>query len=407
MSIRVDGFPVIYDPSYPSEEVQIKNAMYIGTKIAVNNYGIVNMQGDSSYHNTIYQNDNHTFRTEPPGDSSLSFGLNTLSKYSWVDLSRIGWYPCGEECKTHLGFTFMRVRIDEGVYIDMINLDIDRSTEIDNQMAKRWAIYQVSEFIRTQSEGNAVIVFGNTASLYSRFGDNIQLLTIQNGLKDAWVESIGGTAPAIGMSMMCPKVAQPNITCEEEQKILYRGSPFINLTSSGFYYDTWRFLSPKGDVLSSQNPVRAEFKWELAPWLRQSDLLGGPHGAWFNDICQIPPAPKVAYIILRGASRLDGLTVSLVSGEEFTHGGSGGVKYTLDLVSDEYILSVKLCWGKKNKHTRIFYAKATTNKERFIEVGRYTEYCGTVVAPTGYAVVGTYGQDGKEIDQLGFIYAKQ
>ncbi|CAE6471595.1 unnamed protein product [Rhizoctonia solani] len=407
MSIRVDGLPAILDNSGPSDDDKNENAMYIGMKISHNDYGVVNVQEDYSYHKTLYQYDRHQFRTETSGNAPSGSGLNTLSKYNWVDFSRIEWDSCGSACLTPLGFTFMRARLDEGVYIDMVNLDTNHGTGLDDLMAKRWNIRQVSDFIRSQSDGNAVIVFGNTCSLYTRFENNIRLLSTHNGLIDAWVEAIGGNAPATGADITCPKGVPPRISCEDEQKILYRGSPFINLTSSGFYYDTSSFLSPEGNALSSQNPVRVEFGWNLKPGLRQSDPYGGPHGTWFNDLLRIPSAPKLSSITLRGANRLDGLTLTLTSGEKFTHGGSGGVKYTLKLSSDEYIPSFKLCWDKRNGHTRIFYAKATTNKGKIIQAGKWTNQCTTAVAPSGYAVVGTYGQDGHEIDQLGFIYAPQ
>ncbi|KEP46230.1 endonuclease/exonuclease/phosphatase family protein [Rhizoctonia solani 123E] len=407
MSIRVDGIPAILDPSDPSDFEKNMNTKYIGEKMAANDYGIVNVQEDYSYHRTLYQEARYQFNTETSGDVPFGSGLNTLSKYGWIDFSRVEWYACGNACLTPLGFTFMRVRVDEGVYIDMINLDIDRGYDLDDRVARRWNIKQLSEFIRTQSEGNAVIVFGNTASLYSRFEDNIRLLTTQNGLQDAWVKAIGGSAPAIGMDITCPKGVPPNINCEDEQKILYRGSPIINLTCSGFFYDTLEFLSSEGKLLSNQNPVRAEFQWRSNSNMRLSDPQGGTHGTPFNDFINIPSAAKLASITLRGANRLDGLTLKLTSGKEFTHGGSGGNRYTLKLDPGEYISLVKLCWAKRNGDDRIFYAEAITNKKKAIHAGQWTNNCTTVVAPGGYGVVGTYGRDGVEIDRLGFIYAKQ
>jgi len=36
-----------------------------------------------------------------------------------------------------------------------------------------------------------------------------------------------------------------------------------------------------------------------------------------------------------------------------------------------------------------------------------TSSCATMTAPAGFGVVGFFGQDGDEMDQLAFIYAKQ
>ncbi|CAE6448101.1 unnamed protein product [Rhizoctonia solani] len=306
------------------------------------------------------------------------------------------------------GFSFMRVRIDEGVYVDMINLQANSGIGLVNQVEKCWNIQQIVDFINANSIGNAVIVFGNTNSLYTSPEDNIRLLTTQNGLTDAWVQAIGGNAPAVGADeMVCPSGIPSSISCEGVDKVFYRGSPIINLNSSGFFYDTSRFLSSKGIPLADRNPIRVEFEYTLKSGLRQSDLCGGPHGTWFNDLDSIPSSPRLSSITLRGGNRLDGLTLTLTSGQAFAHGGWGGDSYSLTLAQGEYITAVKLCWGKRHGHTRNFYAEATTNIGRGVQAGKMTDNCANVAAPSGYGVIGTYGRAGDEMDQLGFIYNEQ
>ncbi|CAE6450632.1 hypothetical protein ACGC1H_003965 [Rhizoctonia solani] len=412
LSLSVDGLPAILDPFDSSGAEKERNAKYIGIAMSQYDYGVVNVQKDFSYHTTLYQHDNHPFRTESSGSVPFGSGLNTISKYSWVDYSRIEWDQCsndsGFDCMTRKGFTFMRVRIDEGVYIDMINLHADAGTAPSDEEARRWNIRQVSDFISINSIGNAVIVFGNTNSRYTRSEDNLDLFTSQNDLTDAWVQAIGGKAPAAGAdAIICPKGVPPDISCEVVDKVFYRGSPAIHLNSSGFFYDTSRFLSPEGKILTDHHPVRVDFRYTLKYELRQSDLYGGPHGTWFNDLPSIDPSSKVSFIALCGASRLDGLIIKLKSGQILAHGGSGGDCYVLPLRPVEYITSVKLCWGKKGGHTRNFYARATTNAGRTVQVGTMTDNCAIANAPSGYGVVGTYGQAGDEMDQLGFIYAQQ
>ncbi|CAE7062593.1 unnamed protein product [Rhizoctonia solani] len=273
-------------------------------------------------------------------------------------------------------------------------------------IAQTWGA-QVVDFIHANSIGNAVIVFGNTNSLYSRAGDSIRLFAAQNGLIDAWVQAIGGNTPTSGAnSAACPQGVPPNIGCEVADKILYRGSPIINLKSSGFFYDASIFVSPEGQPLTRRSPIRVEFEYTLKDGMRQSNLYGGPHGTWFNDLPLIPSSPKLSIITLHGRDRLYGLTLTLTSGQAFTHGGSGGDSYSLVLSADEYVTSVKLCWAKKKGHTRIFYVQATANTGRMVMVGDTTENCATVTGPSGHGVVGAYGRNGTEMDQLGFIYAR-
>ncbi|KAG9079648.1 hypothetical protein FS749_008339 [Ceratobasidium sp. UAMH 11750] len=301
----------------------------------------------------------------------------------------------------------MRLRVDEGVYIDFINLHADAGTEDGDEAARTANIKQVADYIGANSAGNAVIVYGGTNSRYTRAQDNIRLFTTQNGMTDVWVQAIGGTAPAAGAdALLCPTGVPTDIKCEVVDKVSFRGSKFITLTPEGFYYDTARFLSTDLATLTNHNPIRVEFSWTLPSNLRQSDLYGGPHGTWFNDLPSLPTSPKAASITLRGGSRLDGISITLTSGATFAHGGTGGTASMLTLSSGETITSIKLCWGIYNSHTRNFYALATTSAGRTVSAGTATSDCATATAPSGFGVVGTYGQSGDEMNQLGFIYAK-
>ncbi|EUC54402.1 endonuclease/exonuclease/phosphatase family protein [Rhizoctonia solani AG-3 Rhs1AP] len=411
LSINIAGLPEILNPNEESGHKRI-NAMYIGQKMSQYDYKVINVQEDFNYHARVYKYDSHRFRTATSGGVPLGSGLNTLSNYDWVDFARIKWNRCsdasGYDCMTRKGFTFMRLRIEQGVYIDMINLHTDAGTKPGDQVARRSNIQQVADFIDARSVGNAVIVFGDTNSRYTRSEDNIRIFTTQNNLTDAWVEAIGGKRPVAGAdAILCPVGTQPDINCEVVDKVFYRGSPIIKLKSTGFFYDTSRFLSPEDEPLTDHHPVRVEFAYTLKDGLRQSDFRGGPHGIWFNDIALIPESPKLLSITIRGNNRLDGLTLTLVSGETFTHGGSGGRAHSLRLASDEYVQWVKLCWGRKKKRTQIFYAQAVTNKGGSVQAGKLTNECAKTSAPSGYGVVGSYGQAADEVNQLGFIYAEQ
>ncbi|CAE6469484.1 unnamed protein product [Rhizoctonia solani] len=290
----------------------------------------------------------------------------------------------------------------------MFNLRATDGMGYEGQVAKRSEIQQLADFIETNSAGNAVVVFGDTNSLYARCKDNIRLLTNQTGLTDAWVQAIGRDPLAAGTDTgECPQGVPDNITCEVGDKVFYRGSPVINLKSTGFFYDTSRFLSPEDKPLTNHHPVRVEFAYTLTDGLRQSRLCGGPHGTWFNDLASLPASPKLEYLTLRGADRLDGIALGLSSRQNFTHGGPGGDSYSLRMIPGDYVTSVKLCWGKKDQHTRIFYAQANTTWGYSVHAGTKTQNCTTLTAPDGYGVVGTYGRAGEEIDRLGLIYAQQ
>lgn len=86
---------------------------------------------DFNYHAYVYKTDNHTYRTSTSGGVPFGSGLNTLSNYPWVEFQRFKWNKCSDiaaaDCLTPKGFTTMRIRLSEGVYVDFYNLHADAS----------------------------------------------------------------------------------------------------------------------------------------------------------------------------------------------------------------------------------------------------------------------------------------
>ncbi|KAL1894988.1 hypothetical protein Cpir12675_003447 [Ceratocystis pirilliformis] len=84
--------------------------------------------GDNDFesHVGIYETNNYPPRTTALGGPSNGDGLDTLSKIPSSDFRRIKWNKCSNaedgDCDAPKGFTFMRVCIGEGIYIDMYNL---------------------------------------------------------------------------------------------------------------------------------------------------------------------------------------------------------------------------------------------------------------------------------------------
>ncbi|KEP46033.1 endonuclease/exonuclease/phosphatase family protein [Rhizoctonia solani 123E] len=409
LTISVHGISTYIVPGDKGQRE--KDTKYIGQAMSRYDYGIVNVQEDFNYHATLYKYARFPFRTATSGGALFGTGLNTLSKYDWVDFSRLNWDQCGsafaDDCMIHRGFTYMRVRMRKGVYVDMYNLRASNGAP-DDITPRHTNIKQLADFIDANSAGNAVIVFGDTYSRYTNAKDNIRILTTQNGLTDAWVQAIGGNPPAAGTRAMdCPKGVPHYIKCEVGEKVFYRGSRIINLNSTGFFYDTARFASPEGKPLTDymHHPVRVEFAYNPNDEFLQSILHGGYQGTWFNDLAILPEAPVVSSIILRGASRLDRLIIVYTSNHVFQHGGWGGSDRTLYMDDDEYIKSFEVCWGQRGGNTSIFYARVVTNRRNAVQVGTRTESCAVSIAPSGHAIVGTYGKAGSEINRLGFIYA--
>ncbi|KAL2828311.1 Endonuclease/exonuclease/phosphatase, partial [Aspergillus pseudoustus] len=365
---------------------------------------------DFNYHAYLYNTATLPYRTATSGGVPFGSGLNTLANYDWIDFERVKWDVCenasGADCLTPKGFTVMRVQIDEGVYVDAYNLHTDAGSEAADVTARAKNLQQVADYIDTNSVGNAVLVFGDTNARYTRTGDGIRVLETQNGLVNPWVELIlNGVEPVEGSdAILCDNPSNTS-TCETVDKIFYRGSRALTLQATAWSYESEKFLN-NGSILSDHNPVSSTFSWTRSSQFHTSDLYGGPHGTWFNDLPSLPTTSgtKLSKISLRGANRLDGITLALSTGATATHGGTGGTLVELELASDEYWTGTRLCQGKYDDHTRIFYIAVTTSTGNTLAVGTETDECVEYTAESGWQVLGVYGRGGDEVDRLGAVY---
>jgi endonuclease/exonuclease/phosphatase family metal-dependent hydrolase len=400
LTYNIAGLPLGLGDSDPET-----NTPLIGQRLGA--YDIVNVQEDFNYHAALYENDTHPHRTATSGGAGIGDGLNTLSDYPFEDFQRVDWEDCtGTDCLTPKGFTLARVRLAEGVYLDLYNVHTNADVTDAALAARRANIEQLSDFIQANSAGNAVIVMGDTNTRYTREGDNIRTLTEENGLTDAWVELVrGGEPPAQGgEALVCDEQA-PTDACEVVDKILYRDSPLLDLTATRYHNDWEAFLREDGEHLSDHFPHTVDFSWTLAEGLRASDSFGGPHGTAFNDADDLPATLAPRTLTLRGGERLDAVSLTHDDGTVLSHGGTGGTATSLTLAPGEHLTSVTLTRGTVNDRTRVFSASFTTDAGRTLAAGTPTSDAVTFTAPSGWQIVGFTGRAGDEIDKLGVLYA--
>ncbi|KAL5594738.1 hypothetical protein BROUX41_001652 [Berkeleyomyces rouxiae] len=385
------------------------NAEAIGSYFAQYSYDVINIQEDYAFHDSIYKTDGHLYRTPTSSNADSGSGLNTLSNIPYIDFRRIKWEKCsnagGDDCSLEKGFTFMRVRVAEGVHVDMYNLNTDVGVADEDMSVRAANFAQLTDYMKKWSYGNNVVVFGDTNARYPSSQDGLSTFVEQNSLVDAWYELVrkGDTAADVA----CKNPSDTSL-CENTNKVFSRSSDTAKITASTFEYVGKKFLQHDGNILTDHDPVQVNLTWSQCETLRQSDLFGGPYGeAWFNDaptIAVMTNRPKATRLAFSGNKRLDRVSITLSEGTTFTHGGNGGDLVTLDLAADEYWTQAQLCQAERDGKTRVFYIKAGTTKNRFREVGKTTPTCTTFTAPSGFQIVGFAGQNGDEIDQLSVIY---
>ena len=406
LNYNVAGLPVVHEP--PTTLSMEDAATQIGDRLAP--YDIVNMQEDFNYHAYIYAADAHAYRTATSGAAGFGDGLNTVSNDNFIDFERDKWsscYPDNGDCVTPKGFSYMRMQLAPGVYLDYYNLHTNAGTSSGDETAREAEWQQLDSFIATYSAGDAVIVAGDTNSRYTRTADDLQSFVSTNGLTDAWVQNeLSGVAPAAGANpLMCNEAAITN-TCEVTNKTLYRSSRFLTLNATYYNNEHAKFLDSNGLMLSDMDPILTDFTWSVNPNYQASNLFGGPHGTPYTDINSIPAGESATAISMRSGSRVDQVGITLANGTTLTSGGTGGSPSSLTLASGEYIASTYLCEGQYDGHTRVFYAQFTTNLGHVLSGGSQTSDCVTYATPSGWQVAGFYGRQGDENDELGLLYTQ-
>jgi len=416
LTYNVDGLPsILQDGRNPGGDPE-KYTPYIGQDVRA--YDIVNVEEDFNSHAALYANDNHPYRTATSGGAGIGSGLNTMSNFPFSDdIDRVKWNSCTVEegnCETPKGFTWLRLRLAQGVYLDLYNLHTNSGTDYaDEEAARVDNINQIVSYINTNSIGNAVIVMGDTNSRYTREADNIRVL-LDDMSGDAWVNlEQSGMPPAAGSADLVWDAAVHYATpltpaqyvYEFVDKIFYRSNNYITLSPYNYNLPDSTFRDPAGDMLSDHYPLSVNFKYTLNSSFQFSDQFGGPHGTSYNDVNSIPSSPVVRTIGMRSGSRIDQINLTLANGTEFIHGGTGGTANNLVLAGGEYVTSVTLDEAQYNGHTRIFYASFTTNRGRTLSGGTKTSDSVTYTAPAGWQIAGFHGRSGDEVDKAGVIFA--
>lgn len=140
-----------------------------------------------------------------------------------------------------------------------------------------------------------------------------------------------------------------------------------------------------------------------------SKVFGGHSGYAFSDMANIRLEQTLSAITIRGAKRIDAISINIKTPVEKTwsHGGHGGTENTLALEKDEYIVSMVIHWGRKHSRKSIFYLKFTTSSGNTVAAGTKTTKSETVTAPKGFQLSGFYGRANDEVDELGVIWTRR
>ncbi|CCE12076.1 conserved exported hypothetical protein [Bradyrhizobium sp. STM 3843] len=399
LSYNIAGTPTAYN-GWDNTHTQIISCY-------VKPFDIVNVQEDFLWHAALYDTcDNHPYRTPTSGTAGIGDGLNTMSSFWFDDLDRVTWTNRADsDALTPKGFSLIRVRLAEGTYLDVYNLHAQSGTSSTDLTDSVSDVNQIVSYIEANSAGNAVLVYGDTNTRYTRVGQNIWEF-LHRGFSDAWIQTIrGGSVPAVGSGdLVCGPTQTARPDCEIVDKVLWRGNGYLSLQAKA-YVDHQDAVDSSGTQLSDHHPIEVDWTYATAASFALSDQFGGPHGTSYNDSSALPSTPVVKQLTIQTGNRVDHVEIALSNGYVFSHGGTGGTTQTLTLGNGEVLSSVNLCIDQYQGHTRVFSINFATSAGRHLSGGATTASCTTYTAPAGWQIAGFHGRSGDEVDKLGVVYA--
>lgn len=407
LSYNIGGLPGILSSSSDPETY----TPIIGAKLHA--YSLVNVQEDFNYHAALYANDTHPYRTATSGGAGIGSGLNFMSNYTFSDTQRVTWnkrygiFDSGSDELTPKGFTYSQVKLADGAYIDVYNLHADADIDPQSSAARRDNLSQLASYIENNSQGHAVIVFGDTNARYTRAGDDLKALLVDRlSLQDVWIEKLrGGSYPAMGDPALVGTPGETSASNEVVDKIFYKSGAAVALTAHSYKVENTYFTDSNGNQLSDHYAISSNFSFTTSSNFSYSDLIGGSGGSAFNFLRSTAlSTSSPTSVTIKGGSRLDSVAMQYANGTTLINGGSGGTAATLTLNSGEYITSAVIYKNSYKGSDRIFYLELTTNQNRKLTSGTKSGTSYTLSAPSGSYIAGFFGRAGDNIDKLGLIF---
>jgi hypothetical protein len=252
LTYNVAGLPQAFSPSNPRANIPLMSPLFDAYDVAV-------VQEDFSYHEALVAAARHPFRSRPVLPRSfVGDGLSQLSRLAFDGVHRVRWERChgfvssAADCLADKGFSFSALDVAPDVVLHLYNLHADAGNgELDVE-TRAHNFAQLMGYIRSHSDGQAVVVAGDTNLSTSARGD---------------AETLAGFLEALGLRDACRALG-----CWRDEpidRVLYRSSTGVALDVTRLWHDA-RFVDAEGVALSDHPAVGAELHWrrrEPSPWM--------------------------------------------------------------------------------------------------------------------------------------------
>jgi hypothetical protein len=269
LTYNVAGLPQLFSPTTPRANIPLVSPL-------LNAYDVALVQEDFSYHHELSRDARHAYRSQSMRPRSfVGDGLNQFSRFEFAVLHRVRWERCNgyvssaTDCLADKGFSFSKLRLAPDLDLHLYNLHADAGMGRLDVGTRRHNFKQLARYIEQHSNGEAVIVAGDT-----------NLRTFDPGDERTLTDFL----EAVGLHDACRLQGCLNLEgLEYIDRVMLRGSPRVALAVIRLSEDP-AFVDAAGLPLSDHPAMRAEVRWRrIEPEAIVAHLHGsesnGPRGA--------------------------------------------------------------------------------------------------------------------------------
>ena len=242
VTYNVAGLPERFSGLHPREHLPVIGKL-------LNSYDVAVVQEDYAYPGELRRQ--ITFSHSTPAfvrGTRLDFGdgLSMFSRLPFSGFEREAWSVCNGHLGSYFdfltpkGFSFSRLELASGVFVDLYNVHFDAGASSADVRAREAQFQQLAAAIARRSPGHAVIVAGDT-NVRGQRREALRTFERHSGLSDACE------------ILSCPDPRRID-------RVLIRGSAELELTPTSWRAES-TFLDAHGEALSDHLPVTVEIAW--------------------------------------------------------------------------------------------------------------------------------------------------
>lgn len=303
-NFNVAGLPDVNNWLGKNDNDVSENQERIGRYLTENNFDIVAVQEDFTYHNYLTSTmSGYNYETVHRGSFLGGDGMNVFTKnYPIYNITRYTWntksgvFEDGADDLSAKGILYCVIEVAEGVYIDFYDIHADAYDSEKDRAAREDNFRQVSDLIVENCEKNnrAVVIVGDfNYHFHGTTADdsNIHYYFLEKcGLKDAWVELHNGGDYYNFDSWKATD--DPNVwdhywgRWDSVEKVMYKNGGGVEIKPESFRYQF--VTNDKGNIVSDHASAECELTFtKTADFTPNEVELGGeltPKSTFVTDL---------------------------------------------------------------------------------------------------------------------------